>query len=168
MNYSICDEKYNCKKNKILKKLEDINTNKNHKRNKSKILEKYDFKKEKSKNKTIDNSNYKERTKSKDFIISNIEDKNITFNKNIEKKENNKKGKKDSFINTFLNYISFKFSNDKKNNFQIFQNFRVKIISEEHLIKNHLNIYHLLRVNIKKINSKLRHSYNLKDLTKLI
>ena len=150
LNSSIYNEKYNYKKNKRLKKLEDIHNNQKHKRNESKILEKYDFKKEKSRNKILHNSSYKERTKSNDFAISDIGDKNNTFNKKIEKKKNNKIIKKDSFINTFLNYISFKFSIDKNNYFGIFQNFRVKIISEEHIIKNHLNIYHLLRINEKK------------------
>ena len=32
----------------------------------------------------------------------------------------------------------------------MYENFRIKIISEEHLIKNHLNIYNLLKVTEKK------------------
>ena len=43
----------------------------------------------------------------------------------------------------------------------------VKHSSEEHLIKNHLNVYNLLRINEKKRNFR-RNSYQLKDLTKLI
>ena len=72
-------------------------------------------------------------------------------------------------INHFWNYILFKLSINKNNNsFEVYKNFRIKIISEEHLIRNHLNIYNLLRVNERKINSRRRYSYQLKDLVKLI
>jgi len=43
----------------------------------------------------------------------------------------------------------------------------MKIISEEHLIKNHLNIYNLLRVIEKKRNNR-RDSYELNDLIQII
>ena len=74
-------------------------------------------------------------------------------------------------INTNFNFWYFflyKLSFEKKNLFfKLYQDFRIKIISEEHLIKNHLNIYNLLRVNKRKINSRKRHIYEIKDLLNL-
>ena len=53
--------------------------------------------------------------------------------------------------NTFFNYICFKLSCGKsKSFFKMYENFRIKIISEEHLIRNHLNIYNLLKINERK------------------
>lgn len=80
--------------------------------------------------------------------------------KNNAKKENN--------IEKFWNFILFKLSLDKNSSFEVYQNFRRKILSEEHLIRNHLSIYNLIRVNEKKINSKKRYSYQLKDLINLV
>ncbi len=68
----------------------------------------------------------------------------------------------------FWNFIVYKLSFGNKNNsFQKYEIFRKKIISEEHMIKNHLNVYNLLRVNEKKKNFR-RNSYQLNDLIKLI
>ena len=95
-------------------------------------------------------------------------------NKNKEKKENIEKIKDKKYNNNknkilnFYNYVLFILScGKKKNSFEIYDIFRKKIISEEHLIKIHLNIYNLLRVNEKKRNFR-RNSYQLKDLLKLI
>ena len=43
----------------------------------------------------------------------------------------------------------------------------MKIISEEHLIRNHLNIYNLIKISQRKKNLK-RPSYQLKNLIKLV
>ena len=119
------------------------------------------------KNRIQANINEKDFTKSKDlftpdFIISNNTklEKSQTNEKNNAKKENN--------IEKFWNFILFKLSLDKNSSFEVYQNFRRKIISEEHLIRNHLSIYNLIRVNEKKINSKKRYSYQLKDLINLV
>ena len=62
----------------------------------------------------------------------------------------------------------FKISCEKKNGFyKVFNDLRIKIISEEHLIRNHLNIYNLIRINERK-KSFRRNSYQLKDLIKLV
>ena len=98
-------------------------------------------------------------------------------NKDINK-ESNKDYKKDTIKSTikerneeeltFCKFIIYKLFCKKKNKrFQIYNNFRTKIISEEHLMKNHLNVYNLLRVMEKKKKFK-RNSYQLKDLIKLI
>lgn len=68
----------------------------------------------------------------------------------------------------FFEFILFKLSCDTKNcSFKVYKKFRTKIISEEHLIRNHLNIYNLLRLTEKKRNFK-RYSYRLQDLIKLV
>ena len=75
-----------------------------------------------------------------------------------EKKENRK----------FINYLIFFFSCKNKNKyFKVYEDFRTNIISEEHLIRNHLNIYNLIKISQRKRNLK-RPSYQLKDLIKLV
>ena len=69
---------------------------------------------------------------------------------------------------TFWNYFCYRVSCKKKKKFfKIYENFRTKIISEEHLIRNHLNIYNLLKVTERKRHSR-RNSYQLKDLLNLV
>ena len=98
---------------------------------------------------------------------------NLTDNNKInDKSQNNEKDKNKKHQNElkqFLDYLLFTLSFHKKNcSLTIYYHFRIKIISEEHLIRNHLNIYNLLRLNEKKLNSSRRHSYELSDLIKLI
>ena len=67
-----------------------------------------------------------------------------------------------------MKFILFKLTCESKDNcFKIYNNFRKKLISEEHLIRNHLNIYNLLRITERKRSSR-RNSYQLNDLIKLI
>ena len=68
----------------------------------------------------------------------------------------------------FLNYIFFKLSFEKKNTyFKTYENLRKKILSEQHLIRNHLNIYTLLKVTkSKRLASE--NNYHLNDLFQLI
>ena len=110
-----------------------------------------------------DNFNDKAQNKSKLNKINNID---INKKKQNEEKENIKNegnGKKN-----FWSFLLFKLSCEKKNtSFKIYKDFRVKIISENHLIRNHLNIYNLLKISEKKRNFR-RNSYKLKDLINLI
>ena len=70
--------------------------------------------------------------------------------------------------NNFFSYLIFKLSFEKKNvHLRTFKDFRMKMLSEEHLMKSHLNIYNLLRVNERK-KSFRRKSYHLKDLINLV
>ena len=129
----------------------------------------------------FDNNN---NSKSRNNFITNSEElnhnSNIRIKGNEDKdhihKNNNNANDKDSKITdkitkekkTFLKFIVFKlFCGNKYNWFEAYKNFRTKIISEEHLIKNYLNIYNLLRatVNKKRFRSK---SYRLKDLINLV
>ena len=71
-------------------------------------------------------------------------------------------------MKNFFSYLIFKFSFEKKNkSFKVYEDFRTKIISEEHLIRNHLNIYNLLRFAQEKINFA-RNSFKIKDLINLV
>ena len=104
--------------------------------------------------------------------------KKVSFSsKFIDKSEKSKNGKEKNLeivnnskseINNFCNFLLHKFSCEKQYiYFKVYKDFRTKIISEEHLIKNHLNIYNLLRVAEGKLNFA-RNSYRLKDLIKLV
>ena len=69
---------------------------------------------------------------------------------------------------SFLSYIYFRVTCRKKNNYyHVYEDFRIKIISEEHIIRNHLNIYSLLRITERK-RHKRRNSYQLNDVIKMI
>jgi hypothetical protein len=75
-----------------------------------------------------------------------------------------------TYHSSFYKFLLYKLSCDKKNKFYyVYHNFRIKIISEEHFIRSHLNIYNLLKANAKKRNTnKRRFSYQIKDLMNLI
>ena len=160
------------------------------KHNNKKMNDKYEKSRNKSqnlKNKINDSNKLNEvKTKDKIYPIENIEN-DVTIskshnnimtefgnkNKELKKKEKKENIKDNNVKNNyktknFWNYIVYKLSCGKKNNsYEKYDIFRKKIISEEHLIKNHLNIYNLLRVNEKKRNFA-RNSYKLKDLMKLV
>ena len=85
-------------------------------------------------------------------ITSESEDKN--FKENINKDKD-----KDNFKNTknlkfyFCHYILFKITFEQKSKVvNIYDDFRKKILSEEHLVKNYLNTYNLLEVTKKNKN----------------
>ena len=87
-----------------------------------------------------------------------------TNNKKFRFIENTKKLE----LTNFFYYLIFLITcRKKKQYFNFYREFRMKIISEEHLIRNHLNIYNLLRVTERKRNYK-RNSYQLNELIKLI
>ena len=116
----------------------------------------------------------KEKENSKSDIIFHIynKDNNNEYKKEENKiNENNEENNNKKEINkgkNFFIYLLYKISCGKKdNNFRTYESFRTKIISEEHLIRNHLNIYNLLKVSKKKLNSR-KNNYHLKDLINLI
>ena len=97
---------------------------------------------------------------------------NSKINNKAKEKEKEKGGgtkkKQNGREKTFCNYILYKLTCGKKKDFfNIYKNFRIKIISEEHLIRNHLNIYNLLKVTERKRHNR-RNSYQLKDLINLV
>ena len=154
------------------KKIQDINNKNNY----NKSSEKRGFNNENSKN------NINKKINDKDFLKTNnfyITDNGDAIHNNINKVKKNDKiddNKKDNYIqksnktnSNFWYFVLFKLSFEKKYiSFKEYRKFRTKILSEEHLIRNHLNIYNLLRINQRKINSKRRYSYQLKDLITII
>ena len=85
----------------------------------------------------------------------------LDSNENLEKvdlKENEDK------IGTFIYYLFYKITCNKKNkSFQNYEKFRNKIMSEEHLLKNHLDVYSLLKM-YNKDEIEFDKKYNLEDL----
>ena len=107
-----------------------------------------------SPNKHIKSTENKENTNNNS--IANNKYKKVMTSKISEEKK------------TFYKYALSRLLCGKKYKwFGIYKNFRKKIISEEHLIKNYLNIYNLLKANENKKRFK-RNSYLLKDLINLI
>ena len=98
---------------------------------------------------------------------------NINFSSEKLKYKDNKNFKyidthKKLELTNFFNYLIFLITcRKKKQYFNFYREFRMKIISEEHLIRNHLNIYNLLKVTERKRNYR-RNSYQLNDLVNLI
>ena len=89
-------------------------------------------------------------TKNTEEIIDN----NFVIENTLEK---NKKS-------NFFGYIFYLITCKKKNSFyNIYNDFREKIISEEHLVRNHLNIYSLLRIS-KQSKFIKKNSYKINDL----
>ena len=137
-----------------------------------KISEKNKFNDSNIKSKNEKTNNEMENSKSNNKIINENEELRkkyeIAFNK-IERENvlNNKDTKTKYEKTNFFNYCLFKISCGKKHTFfNVYDKFRKKIISEEHLVRNHLNIYNLLRITEKKRNRK--NSYQLKDLIRLV
>ena len=129
------------------------------------------IKDQKGLNKVVNQLNEKDNSKSKNFCLTNREEM-ININK-IKKDEKNIDNANNKTINNksnnFWQYVLFKLSFEKKNHsFKMYRNFRIKILSEEHLVRNHLNVYNLLRVNERKLISKKKYSYHLKDLINLV
>ena len=168
------------KENKVLDKIkisEKDNINKfpikNNDKNKSNI---------KARNKKIV-ENINNFSKSDNNFLSNSENiaNNHKYHSQINENENETEIKNNKAIEItnsphthkkrikkFFDFILFKLFCQKKFKwFKIYNNFRIKIISEEYLFKNHLNIYNILRA-IKNKRRFRRNSYKLKDLIKLI
>ena len=174
LNSSISNEKYNLlKKRKIndQKRIEEMNNKNYHKSAINKTNHK-EISNERLFNKILNHTHIKNKVKSNnDFNNSEIGSLNINQNitlplkVNISKKESVIENISKNFSN-FWKFILFKLSIGKKKNvFEFYHKFRVKLLSEEHLIKNHLNIYILLRLHKNKMSN---YSFQLKDLIKIV
>ena len=159
---------------KLNKNNENTETKKTTERKKIKSSDKDE--KNKSENDTSINNNI---SKSNNFL-TNLQEKKNKDEKSILNALKESESKKFPSVKTlmtiqefkskktFWNYICYRVSCKKKKNFfKIYENFRTKIISEEHLIRNHLNIYNLLKVTERKRHSR-RNSYQLNDLINLV
>ncbi len=68
----------------------------------------------------------------------------------------------------FWSFLWYRISFRKKNKyFKIYENFRIKIISEEHFMRNHLNIYNLMKITEMKSKRRNTH-FHLNNVIKLI
>ena len=173
---SILTEKKMKTKVKENKSLEKIKTSEKDNINKFSTINNDDKDKSniKGRNKKIE-KNINDFSKSNSKFLNNSEDIEHNYIYQTQIIENNKIMEKPNSahvykkrIKNFCNYILFKIFCVKKYKwFKVYHNFRIKIISEEHLIKNHLNIYNLLRATHHKKRFR-RNSYQLKDLIKLV
>ena len=169
----LCNEnKKNEHKNKKIPKLKELSNDK-IKNDVTKNLKKEEFYAEKSnKNKKIEKD---KKVKDSSYMNNNLFVNKENINISSEKL-NYKDITKFKYIDTtkkieltnFLDYLIFLITcRKKKQYFNFYREFRMKIISEEHLIRNHLNIYNLLKFTKRKRNYQ-RNSYQLNELVKLI
>ena len=148
------------KKNSNSKKIIDESKNNN---NNFSECNKTDY--DKSNNIFMNYKKTKDRKEKKSHINENlIDNKYIRKIDTINKENMNYINKDNNFWNFLLYIFTFK---RKKKLFKIYENFRIKIISEEHLIRNHLQVYNLMRVTERK-RYHLKSSYQLKDLIRLV
>ena len=141
---------------------------------KNNISNNMDYSMEKPKNKNIKNSKIDNNLSKSNNNICIASTDNINSNqnhidtkkiKNLNKFNNRSEREKEK---NFCGFLFFKLSCEKKENiFKIYNEFRKKMISEEHLIKNHLNIYNLLKVTERKRFHR-RNSYQLNEVINLV
>ena len=161
------------KKNRIHSNAQNVNsiTNEITKIENNELKKEKEYKK--NKNKKNENENDDTKISSINYLNKTAKisksNSNLKLDTNTNKKEkNNKNDDRTKNNKNFFDFIKYKLICNKNDNyFQIYNNFRLKILSEEHLIRNHLNIYNLLKIADKKRNFR-RNSYQLKDLIKLI
>ena len=157
---SIINNKY---LNQKIKGLQKINKQKESHRN-------IDLKKSTSKATINDKSIFNFDETNHDY--KNISEVKTKVEKELERKKNlaiiNTFTNRNIKEKTFINYIIYKIScGTKKIFYKYYQDFRIKLISEEHLIRNHLNIYHLLKIAEKKRHFR-RSSYRLEELINFV
>ena len=144
-----------------IKRKTDRKKNKTDSNNKNKTRKNNNIENSINTNNSISKTNFKSLKKELKNL-KNQDSKEIRRIETLNMLKHNSKNKKLS------NYICFKISCGKKENyFKIYENFRTKIISEEHLIRNHLNLYNILKVTEKKRHT-LKNKYHLEDLIKFI
>ena len=157
-------------KNQKIRNLKDINNDKID-NNAAKTLHKESNIAEKIKNnkkdKKVNESSYTNNNLSASKEKVNINSEKLNYKANNQKFSNIETTKKLELTNFFYYLIFLITCRKKKNYFNFYREFRMKIISEEHLIRNHLHIYNLLRVTERKRNYR-KYSYQLNDLIKLI
>ncbi len=164
LNHAICSEKKMHKRRAVR-----FNNNIKPKVGLEKIDKKELMKKSITERKNFDNidtENTEKKLSKNSYLLRLATINNQEGIDNIEnfKKDNYKYKKKKQF----WNYLLFKITWGKKNKFfHIYEDFRIKIISEEHLIRNHLNIYNLLKVTEGKRRAR-KNSYNINDLIKMV
>ena len=154
-----------------LKKFNDINKKSQEKRLSMQNINKNRRKQNKSEREndisynTKSNNNFSTNNIKESEMIKNWKGK--SFEKMPVKYNYNDENEKIKEKKNFCSYLYYRLTCGKENNnFKFFQKFRIKIISEEHLIRNHLNTYNLLKVAEKKRHR--RSNYPIKELIKLL
>ena len=171
INNKIGKEKQKEKENIKNKKIKELDNKKKNKTENNNSLAKK-VKNEKP-NRNIKNTKLNNNSQNSNCFVS-LEKINtnhdIKFPNDNKIKENNFE-KNETLKRRITNFFDFLFyevsCKTKKNYFKVYTDFRIKIISEEHLIRNHLNVYNLLRVTERKRHSR-RNSYQINDLIKFI
>ena len=162
-------------KNQNIQKLNELDndkikndTTKNHDTEKNNT-EKPIKKKINEKEKRLNNTSYMNNNlfSSKENINTHISSEKLNNKVNNKNFSNIKIATKLELSNFFYYLIFLITCRKKKQYFKFYSEFRMKIISEEHLIRNHLDIYNLLKITERKRNYK-RNSYQLNELIKLI
>ena len=117
-----------------------------------------------SKNDIIENENIsKKNSNANNYTYikekGNKDDSNIIIDKGNKHLDIIKKEKK-----SFCNFLIYKMTCNKNNNyFKIYETFRTKVMSEENITKNNLNVYSLLKMS-EKNGFELNNKYQLKDI----
>ena len=160
-------------KNKKIQKIKELDNDK-IKNNVTKTLhkERYNSEKTKKNEKNEKDKKLKETSYINNNLFASKENINISSEKlnykvNIPRIRYIDTRKKLELTNFFYYLIFLITCRKKKQYFNFYQEFRMKLISEEHMIRNHLNMYNLLRVTARKRNYR-RNNYQLNDLVKLI
>ena len=164
-----------------------ISTEKKNIRNSKKNLYELKQKKMYKEKNNITSNNIINAEKTRDQLNKNKSDYDVQkndaylFNNNKKKKKNKHLGNNDieqleklenlgksKMEHNFWSYLKYRLPFGKqKYNFEIYEKFRTKILSEEHLVRNHLNTYNLLKVTEKKrLNRKS--TFHLNNLMNMI
>ena len=132
-----CNENYESTKGQITEKQNIMNKNSNSNQEVN----------------SLNNNAYinEDNNKFEDTQIVNSKDENYNKNENGKKRFN------------FWKYRLYRLTWGKKYNyFKLYEDFRIKMISEEHIINNHLSVCNLLKVN--EINEFNKNYFSLQDL----
>lgn len=98
----------------------------------------------------------------------NDKSKSEIFHKDNNSKKSNYNSSETINDYNFFSFLLYKISCRKKNkSFKIYEEFRAKIISEEHLIKVYLNIYNLIKLTEKK-RMHYKKVFRIKNLIRLV
>ena len=110
----------------------------------------------------------KSQTQFNNFLVKN-QNSNYELNNRIKQTltqiSNYKVEKKKMEINFWIYFLYFiNFQKKKIKKINIYEKFRIKLISEEHIIHNHLNVYKLMKVSERQKNIQYRDGYELNDI----
>ena len=94
---------------------------------------------------------------------SNYQLKN-RINPTLTQTSNYNKEKRKLEINFWIYILHFINFNKKTRKIKLYEKFRIKLISEEHIIHNHLNVYKLMKISEKQKFIQYKDGYELNDI----